>query len=255
MSEILPEEWRDVVGYEGYYKVSSHGRVKGLKRVIITSLNTKALIPERVLTPCEDGKGYYQLTLSKNGKNQNARVHTLVAKAFLPPCPGVHGCGCDEYTIDHINEVKTDNNASNLQWLLSKDNILKGNRPEKKISAKGESVESSVLTEQDILKIRKDYRPIDAIAIEYSVSSYCIYAIIYKETWKHLPYPDLEKQILFRKRRRAKGHQNGNAKLTEKDIVAIRNDSRSNTIIANDYKITKSTVSKIKKKQTWKHVA
>lgn len=30
----MSEEWRDVVGYEGLYQVSSEGRVKSLERVV-----------------------------------------------------------------------------------------------------------------------------------------------------------------------------------------------------------------------------
>lgn len=44
------------------------------------------------------------------------------------------------------------------------------------------------------------------------------------------------------------------AKLTEKQVLEIRNDNRSNIIIAKDYNIDKSSISDIKRRKTWKHI-
>lgn len=103
------EEWVDIVGYEGLYKVSSHGRIKSLGR------NTKrgkgvGHIPQRIMSPSIGGRGYYQVTLSDiNGNRKTKYVHALVATAFIPN-PESYGC------IDHINTIKTDNTVSNLRW-------------------------------------------------------------------------------------------------------------------------------------------
>lgn len=46
MLNNVSEEWRDVVGYEGLYKISSHGRVKSYHarykkpRILKTSMTT-----------------------------------------------------------------------------------------------------------------------------------------------------------------------------------------------------------------------
>jgi len=50
------------------------------------------------------------------------------------------------------------------------------------------------------------------------------------------------------------GEQNGNAKLTEDDIRAMRLSTLSNRTLANIYGIHWATVSKIKKRQRWSHV-
>jgi hypothetical protein len=58
-----------------------------------------------------------------------------------------------------------------------------------------------------------------------------------------------------RKGRQARGERNGPAKLTEDQVRAIRADPRMNTEIAKDYGVFETTVSTIKHRRTWKHVA
>lgn len=61
------------------------------------------------------------------------------------------------------------------------------------------------------------------------------------------------------KGRRVNGQLKGElchaAKLSEDDIVAIRNDTRRQVDVAKNYGISQTTVSKIQLKQTWRHVA
>lgn len=52
-----------------------------------------------------------------------------------------------------------------------------------------------------------------------------------------------------------KGSMNGNAKITEMDVIAIRADARRQVDIAKDYGISQAVVSKIKLRQAWEHVA
>jgi hypothetical protein len=51
------------------------------------------------------------------------------------------------------------------------------------------------------------------------------------------------------------GVQHGNAKLTEAQVKAIRCDPRLQCIIAKDYKVSRSTITYIRQRKTWKHVA
>lgn len=44
------------------------------------------------------------------------------------------------------------------------------------------------------------------------------------------------------------------SKLTESQVLAIRNDTRSNREIAKEYNIDYSSVSDIKRRKTWKHI-
>lgn len=112
------EEWRDVVGYEGLYMVSSFGRVIGLPRVFIRNkgINKKDY---RILKNVKYQYGnliYYRVSLSKNYERKNVRVHRLVADAFIP----------NPYNypfIDHIDRNGQNNNVSNLRWCTQKMNM------------------------------------------------------------------------------------------------------------------------------------
>lgn len=114
------EEWRDVIGYEGIYQVSSYGNVRSLDRVIIRKNGHPMTIKGRLLSDCEDSQTYGNIHLYKDGVRKREYVHRLVAQAFLPnpdnlPC------------VDHVNGDKKDNRASNLRWVSFYENSE--NRP------------------------------------------------------------------------------------------------------------------------------
>ena len=111
------EEWRDVVGWEGYYMVSSFGRIVSVGRYVKYHGYT------RWTDPCLKQQhrwksGYFSVTFKRNGEKKCLSVHRLVAIAFIPN-PNKYPC------IDHINDNKVDNRACNLQWCTHKFNNSK----------------------------------------------------------------------------------------------------------------------------------
>ena len=103
------ENWLPVEGYENY-EVSDFGRVRSMK-------NGK----KRILKPADNGIGYLQVGLSKEGKKKFFSVHRLVAVTFVPNMFNLN-------EVNHINEDKTDNRAENLMWCDRKENINYGSR-------------------------------------------------------------------------------------------------------------------------------
>jgi len=98
----MQEIWKPVDGYEGLYEVSNLGRVKSLPR-------NGTILDERILKQGMDRYGYHQVILSKDDQRKCAKVHRLVATAFLQnesnlPC------------INHKDENKQNNDVSNLEW-------------------------------------------------------------------------------------------------------------------------------------------
>lgn len=104
--------WKNILGYEGLYKISDTGEVLSCER--ITSDGRK--IKSKLLLGGEYSNKYRFVCLRKNGVNHNASVHRLVAEAFIPnpenlPC------------VNHVDGNKQNNNVSNLEWCSYSENI------------------------------------------------------------------------------------------------------------------------------------
>jgi len=110
--EFKDEIWKDVIGYENLYQVSSKGRLKA-----IFYLRGKT---DRILNPCVNSRGYLIVRLAKNKKGTTHSIHILVAQSFL----GHEPCG-HLVVVDHINNDRTDNRVENLQLISNRENASK----------------------------------------------------------------------------------------------------------------------------------
>lgn len=111
----MQENRKEVVGYEGYYKVSDKGRVMTVAREFIKLNGRKCIVKERILS---QGivRGYRCVDLKVNGNRKTMRVHRLVAMAFI-------GEPYKEM-VNHIDGNKSNNNLSNLEWATRSENEL-----------------------------------------------------------------------------------------------------------------------------------
>ena len=130
---MTKEVWRDIEGYEGLYQVSSEGRVKSLERKLPHWRGGERIQKERILKPRVDRDGYLRLDLHAGGKTRTFFVHRLVCQAF-------HENPDNKPQINHINEIKTDNRACNLEWCTCKQNINHGSRNERVAKALGKPI-------------------------------------------------------------------------------------------------------------------
>ena len=90
------EDWKEIIGYEGLYEISSYGNVRNMKTGRIRKLNP--------------GKnGYVQVDLYKEGKCEWFRVHRLVAEAFVPNPLNLP-------VVMHLDNNKSNNYYLNLKW-------------------------------------------------------------------------------------------------------------------------------------------
>lgn len=111
------EEWRDVVGYEGLYKVSSFGRVLSLEKIVKRRKVGSFRKKPQLLSLITMTIGYHSVNLVKNGKVNVVYVHRLVAMAFLQ--------NPNNYPqVDHLDTNRTNNHVSNLRWCTNSQNML-----------------------------------------------------------------------------------------------------------------------------------
>lgn len=101
---IFIEEWKDIEGYEGYYKISNFGNIKNSKTDYIIKLSDINSV------------GYYRVTLYKPIKKRFF-VHRLVAYHF---CDGYE----ENLVVNHKDGNKENNHASNLEWITRSENDL-----------------------------------------------------------------------------------------------------------------------------------
>lgn len=111
------ETWKDIVGYEGMYRVSDMGRVRSIDRIDCAGRRLAGVVMRLQVTR----GGYLFVTLSKDGKQAMYRVNRLVAAAFIENPFGLpHAANSDD---DRQN-----NKADNLYWSSVRDNLMHNNR-------------------------------------------------------------------------------------------------------------------------------
>lgn len=118
------EIWKDVVGYEGLYEVSSLGNIKSLAKKVKMPNNGYRIQNEKLLVLCKDTKGYYSVKLCLKGKAKSYNVHKLVAISFLNNKTD----GTQKIVVDHIDSNPLNNKVENLQLITQRENTSKTKR-------------------------------------------------------------------------------------------------------------------------------
>ena len=140
------EIWKDVVGYEGYYMVSSFGRVVSLSRNI-KFFNTIKKKDAKLMSNVSKPDQYNSVVLKVDGKKHCVRVHRLVATAFL--------CNPNNYRcVDHIDGDKTNNYISNLRWCS--DEINQNNPVTREKQRRTLILKKSKFAPKKVVGIKKD---------------------------------------------------------------------------------------------------
>lgn len=103
-NESVPTLWRPANGFPDY-SVSNSGQIRN--KVGVT------LAPQ----PCKR-HGYVSVTLFANKKPTRLRLHIVIARTFVPNPES-------KPVVNHINGVKHDNRAANLEWVTQKENVAR----------------------------------------------------------------------------------------------------------------------------------
>lgn len=119
----MKEEWKDIIGYEGLYKVSNLGRIKSLKREVKRKTGNY-IAKEKILKQMKLKNGYLRVGLYKDKVYKVYFVHRIVALAFLKN-PNNHP------EVNHIDENKENNMVKNLEWVTREDNVKHGTKIER----------------------------------------------------------------------------------------------------------------------------
>ena len=175
----LPGEvWKPVVGHERSYSVSSLGRVRREQRRGSRAAGS-------ILHAYPNPDGYPTVGLRVGNKQVQRRVHTLVAAAFIGPCP-------DGHEVNHKNADKNDNRPEMLEYTTHLENLRHSQRlglRKKRGGVKGQFNAAAILTDGDVIEIRARIAAGDrlqGIADDYGVCRVTISDIKSGRNWGHL---------------------------------------------------------------------
>jgi hypothetical protein len=135
------------------------------------------------LSPGIRNDGYLRIGLYKNGKRKQYYIHRLVAEAFIP-----NPLGLPE--VNHINEIKSDNRAENLEWCSRQYNTNYGTRNEKVAEKLSKQVEQYDLN-GNLINVWKSVMEIErCLGFDGSAISKCCrgyrYKTAYGYIWKYI---------------------------------------------------------------------
>lgn len=110
------EIWKDIEGFEGYYKISNLGRILAIGRTVGAANNKTKTIKEKLLSTPKFSNGYRVVSLYKNCKCKKLLVHRLIAMCFIPNPE-------NKPYINHIDGDRLNNRIENLEWCTHKENM------------------------------------------------------------------------------------------------------------------------------------
>lgn len=133
--------------------------------------------------PDKTNFGHLCIRVTINGKRLRKYIHRLVAEYYIPN-------PYNKPIVNHKDGNPSNNSISNLEWVTHRENIQHAYRILKK--GLGESRSDSKLTNEDVLFIRKNYKPHHdefgrvALSKRFGISQNYIWSIISNKRWKHI---------------------------------------------------------------------
>ena len=174
LEDLIGEIWKDIVGYEGLYKVSNFGRIKSFSRRGTT---------KKILKPWINRQGYLIVDLCKNSKSKHFPIHRLVATAFIQNPE-------NKPEPNHEDGNKFNNHVSNLKWVTKSENIQ--HAMNSGLNHSGENSCKAKLTNEQARWIREVYIKGDSefgagsLARKFNVTHSTILDIIRGVTFKNV---------------------------------------------------------------------
>jgi len=141
----MNEEWRDVVGWEGYYSVSNLGRVR--RDAGWSHAQAGHILAPQARKSQKSPRLYLRVGLCRNSTTTMYSVHVLVMTVFKGACP-------TGFEIDHKNGDKTDNRLDNLEYVSKSENMKRSFRLGLH-NMRGTRNSQTRLTAADVIEIRK----------------------------------------------------------------------------------------------------
>lgn len=106
---------KQIIGYEGLYKIDQNGNIFSEDREYTNSLGRTYNLKQQRIKPINHNTGYCVVRLSKDKQAKTIRLHRLIAENLIPN-------PLNKPYVNHIDGDKRNNHPSNLEWCTAKEN-------------------------------------------------------------------------------------------------------------------------------------
>lgn len=209
------EEWRGVPHFPSY-EISSLGRVR-------RGIGKRNWPAGKILKASNNSRGYLSVCLRDEGKSYPRTIHSLVAEAFLGPCPAGH-------CVHHKDGNGLNNSKENLEYMMACRHYEEYAKLSTEDVAKIKELHAAGMSSRNIARI-------------YNTSASNIRSINGGASWKRIGC-DLPKTYI----------KPGSSKLNREQVEEIKELHESGmkqVEIAKIFKIHPSTVSLIIRNIRW----
>lgn len=165
--------WKTIKGFEKLYVISDNGDIKSLLKKRGFYKQKEKLLKQKITK-----FGYKTTRLWKNNKGKDVLVHRLVAETFISN-------KFNKPQVNHKDGNKLNNNANNLEWMTSSENLKHAFKTGLK-SLVGNKHNNRKLSQVKVNNIRKSILKNIVLAKKYRVSPATICLIRKNKLWKQL---------------------------------------------------------------------
>jgi len=178
--EKEPEIFKAIKGFEGYYEISSWGRVKSLAKRWSVGVKKDSFLKHGIK---RIKNKYLNVTFCVDKVKTVLRVHRLVAEYF---CENPNSYN----VVNHLDSDIFNNYYKNLEWTTSSGNTIHAYKNGRRIGMKGERNGMTKINETNVKEIRVMYKEEKIsqpkIAILYGISQTQVSRIILNKRWNYI---------------------------------------------------------------------
>ncbi len=173
----MEEIWKDIDGLNGWYQISTFGRLRSVDRVMIDRDGYSSRYKGQIRRNAINANKYVVNSI----RDKTYFIHVQVAKAFIPNPE-------NKPEVNHLDGDKSNCHVSNLAWATRLENIAHAFKTGLIVPAVGENQSNTVLTDEVVKYImtQKD-KGTRELARELKMKSHTtISAVRLGKTWNHI---------------------------------------------------------------------
>jgi hypothetical protein len=155
------ELWRPIAGLEGFYSVSSLGRIRSEARVTAGPAGKRYTVRERIMSPARKERGHLSVMVYAPGAARRLHVHRAVAFAFIGQAP------TNLHEVAHNDGDPSNNAVENLRWSTRAENHA--DKVSHGTHNRGERHTLSKVSNAQVIEIRGSTMTAKEIAAAYGI--------------------------------------------------------------------------------------